>query len=77
MTRHLFAASLATLALTAPVWASVEDRDGDGSYSFNEMLAAYPALTEETFISIDTNGDGAVDEAELATAVETGLLPAG
>ena len=54
----------------------MEDSDGDGMFSFDEMLVAYPTLTEETFITIDTNGDGGIDEEELAAATEAGVLPA-
>ena len=68
----------ATALLTAPVFAAGEmDTDGDGVYSFNEMLAAFPTMTEETFIKIDSNGDGGIDEAELTSAQEAGLVPAG
>ena len=50
------------------------DADGTGNLSLPELQAVYPALTEEGFTAIDANGDGAVDEAELAAAVEAGTL---
>ncbi len=50
------------------------DADGDGMLSITELQATYPTLTEEGFIAIDANADGAVDEAELTAAVEAGTL---
>ncbi|MGR3511643.1 MAG: EF-hand domain-containing protein [Paracoccaceae bacterium] len=62
---------------TAAMAADVADTDGDGVYSMEELMVAYPSLTEELFGTIDGNGDGAVDEAELAAAVDAGVLVAG
>ncbi|MEL7150508.1 MAG: EF-hand domain-containing protein [Pseudomonadota bacterium] len=62
---------------TAALAAEVEDADGDGMYSMEELMVAFPTLTEELFGTIDGNGDGAVDEAELAAAVDAGVLVAG
>jgi hypothetical protein len=53
------------------------DANGDGLVTFDEMLVAYPAMTEESFGAIDLNGDGTADAEELAVARESGLLPAG
>lgn len=68
MLAALFAAP--ALALTV----SDIDTDGDGLVSFVEMAAKYPDLTEETFGEIDTSDDSFVDEAELAAALESGLI---
>lgn len=76
MTRTILGGAFAALIAAAPAFAAVEDSDGDGMFSFDEMLVAYPTLTEETFITIDTNGDGGIDEEELAAATEAGVLPA-
>ena len=57
--------------------AEVEDTDGNGTYSMEELKAAYPDLTEDTFAIVDVNGDGAVDTDELAAAENAGLLKAG
>ena len=62
---------------TAAMAAEVEDTDGDGVYSLEELVVAYPTLTEELFGTIDGNGDGAVDDEELAAAVDAGVLVAG
>lgn len=75
MTRTLTVLTMALgVSATGALAATEMDTDGDGVYSFEEMLAAVPTLTEETFITIDANGDGAVDEAELAAAQESGLI---
>ncbi|NCO86872.1 MAG: hypothetical protein GW886_09635 [Rhodobacterales bacterium] len=50
------------------------DVNGDGFYSFPEMLAVYADMTEEGFRTIDANGDGLIDMEEFAAATEAGLL---
>lgn len=55
---------------------SVEDANGDGVYSKEELIAAFPELSDENFEMIDANGDGQVDTAELESAEEEGWLPA-
>lgn len=67
----------AVLVLTGAAFAALTDvdTDGDGVASFPEMLAIYPTLTEEGFSTIDANGDGVIDEAEMAAAVDGGLIP--
>jgi Ca2+-binding EF-hand superfamily protein len=52
----------------------VSDTDGNGTYSFEELQAAYPDLKEATFKSIDVNADGQVDADELQAARESGTL---
>ena len=74
---NLMIAALLGLGVGTAAMAAVEDTDGNGVYSMEELLVAYPSLTEETFGTIDSNGDGAVDEAELAAAVDAGVLVAG
>lgn len=56
--------------------SALADTDGNGTWSAEELRVAYPDLTEEGFVSIDGNADGAVDQAELAAALADGLLPA-
>ena len=70
------AATILALTVTAVSAEGEIDTDGDGLLSYNELLAAHPELTEETFVSIDTNADGAVDADEMKMASESGLLPA-
>ena len=75
---QLILASLLGLGLAgAATAADVEDADGDGVFSMEELMVAYPTLTEDLFTTIDGNGDGAIDEAELAAAVDAGVLVAG
>lgn len=69
--------ALATLGFTGPALAqdmTVEDANGDGVYSMEELQAAYPDLTEDQFKLIDANADGSVDADELAAAQEAGTL---
>ncbi len=75
---QLILAGLLGLGLAgAATAADVEDADGDGVFSMEELMVAYPTLTEDLFTTIDGNGDGAIDEAELAAAVDAGVLVAG
>ncbi|MFV0336107.1 MAG: EF-hand domain-containing protein [Tropicimonas sp.] len=75
MTKSLLIAGLlAASALTAQAQGMVEDTDGDGVYSMEELKAAYADLTDETFAAMDANGDGGVDADELAAAIEAGLV---
>ncbi|HHI69651.1 MAG TPA: hypothetical protein ENJ91_01515 [Rhodobacteraceae bacterium] len=71
-TATVFALTVTGAAVSAQ---SELDTDGDGMLSFNELLAGFPALTEEQFTQIDTNSDGAVDGDEMKAAQEAGLLP--
>lgn len=52
------------------------DANGDGLMSMGEVQAVFPDVTEEQFSMADTNGDGALDDAEMAAAQESGNLPA-
>lgn len=74
---HWILAGLLGLGVSTAAIAQAEDTDGDGVFSMEELMVAYPSLTEELFGTIDSNGDGAVDEAELAAAVDAGVLVAG
>ncbi|OYX44293.1 MAG: hypothetical protein B7Z02_05940 [Rhodobacterales bacterium 32-67-9] len=70
------ALGLATTGMALAQGLSEMDADGTGNLSLTELQAVYPNLNEEGFTAIDANGDGAVDEAELAAAVEAGTLKA-
>ena len=75
---------LAILALTgaaflggaAQAQTAAIDTDGDGMYSWPELQAAMPDMTEDGFTALDTNGDGMLDAEEIAAAAEAGTLPA-
>ena len=51
------------------------DVNGDGMYSFPEVQAVMPEMTEDTFGVLDTSGDGLLDADEIAVGVEAGVLP--
>ncbi|WP_255449565.1 hypothetical protein [Shimia ponticola] len=69
----------AAIGLTATAYAMTMDEtvdaNGDGVYSLEELQAVLPDLTEDTFIVVDTNEDGLIDEAEFAVASEAGIFP--
>ncbi|MEM9636229.1 hypothetical protein [uncultured Roseobacter sp.] len=52
------------------------DANGDGVLTIDEVQAAYPDITAESFSTMDLNADGALDEAEVQSAQEAGLMPA-
>ena len=68
----LIASPLAAQALTAE-----QDVDGNGTYSMEELQAAFPELSAEAFAQIDANADGEADMAELEAAQKAGLLSEG
>ncbi|MEW2912761.1 EF-hand domain-containing protein [Leisingera sp. JC11] len=69
-------AALAASPLAAMDSITEADTDGNGTYSLEELQAAFPDLTEETFATIDANADGEADLAEVKAAEEAGLLAA-
>lgn len=73
-THVLFLAAVMALTAVQASAATVEDADGNGSYSMEEMAAAYPDMGEETFADIDTDESGEISPEELAAAVESGAL---
>ena len=76
-TAKLIFAGCAMVLATAATAQSVDiDIIGDGMYSYAEVKAFAPDLTECTFAVLDTSGDGLLDATEIAAAVSAGLLPA-
>jgi hypothetical protein len=73
MKRVFLAALIVSVAggLTAQ---DLVDADENGVFSIDEMLAAYPELSEEQFVMIDTDGDEAVSMEEFNAAVDRGIL---
>lgn len=67
-----FAAGLA--ALPALAQEAPQDVDGNGTWSMEELKAAYPELSEETFAAMDTTADGQIDTAEYEAAMGADLL---
>ncbi|GKY86820.1 hypothetical protein [Sinisalibacter aestuarii] len=64
-----------TLLLASTPALFAQDADEDGLVTFDELVAAYPDVTEDTFNAADANGDGTLDADELAAAREAGLIP--
>ncbi|MEE2945605.1 MAG: EF-hand domain-containing protein [Pseudomonadota bacterium] len=72
----LFAALTAMgLATTAIAEVLVEDTDGNGAFSFAELQAVYPELSEEAFVALDADESGELSEDELKLAMEMEKLP--
>ncbi|TYB77534.1 hypothetical protein [Maritimibacter fusiformis] len=64
------------VAGTSPLMAQeMLDANEDGFVSLVELQATYPDVTEADFTEADANGDGLLDEEELAAAREAGLIP--
>ena len=51
------------------------DVNGDGMYSFPELQAAMPEMTEDAFVTLDVSGDGLLDGTEIEAGIQAGLLP--
>lgn len=79
MTRTLkLIAPIAVLSgLAVPGFAQDAEIDinGDGMYSYAELQAVMPEITEDDFTSMDTSGDGLLDADEIASAQASGMLP--
>lgn len=54
--------------------AQVSDTDGNGTFSIEELTAAYPDIDDALFSQIDVDGSGEVDADELQAAIENGLI---
>jgi hypothetical protein len=77
-TMKKFALALATISAFGVVAANAEvvvaDADNNGTYSLEELVVSYPDLTQEVFVTVDANADGAVSPEELAAAVAAGTV---
>lgn len=72
----LFALALAGSAFAMSDNAVAADTDGNGVLTIDEVQAVYPDVSSDGFSAMDTNADGALDEAEVTAAEEAGLMPA-
>ena len=74
----VLAASIALTLGAGAAWAQdmSADTDGDGAFSYEELVAVYPDMTEEAFMAIDTDADGSASAEEMTAAMDAGLLPA-
>lgn len=68
---------LALITFTSAAAAQTADMDvnGDGMYSFPELQAAMPDMSDVTFVTLDVSGDGLLDADEIEAGVAAGLLP--
>lgn len=69
-----FALTFGLAAFAAQAQTAVSDTDGNGTFSIEELTAAYPNMTEALFKQIDVDGNGSVDADELQAARENGIL---
>ncbi len=74
-------AAIAATALCVPAFAMGQsaaeaDANQDGVLSLEEVQAVYPDMTEEQFATVDLNGDGTLEDAEVQAGQEAGLMPA-
>ncbi|MGH1454233.1 MAG: hypothetical protein ACRBBV_13780 [Paracoccaceae bacterium] len=76
MKNTVFAMGVALSLIAVQAMAEVNDTDGNGSYSYEEMAAAYEGMNDELFAEIDSDESGEVSVEELAVAVEAGLIDA-
>ncbi|SFS08339.1 hypothetical protein [Yoonia litorea] len=69
--------SVALILAATPMFAQNADIDinGDGMYSYPELQAFMPEMTEDTFAELDISGDGLLDAEEIAAGVAAGVLP--
>ena len=75
MSRYLLMPAALLLALPALAQSTAIDVNGDGQYSFPEVQAAAPEVSEDNFAALDINGDGLLDAAEIAAGEAAGILP--
>jgi Ca2+-binding EF-hand superfamily protein len=81
MTKTMLATGFA-LTLAVPAMAqegdfAALDANGDGFVTMAEFQAVMPEVSVDAFMQADTNADGALNEDELTTAQEEGILPSG
>ncbi len=78
MTKFTLAfATISALAVgVAQAETMVTDTDGNGLYSMEELILAFPDLTPEVFTAADSDADGALSVDELKAAQTAGTIPA-
>ncbi len=80
MTKIFLTTSAIALITAGSAWAMSEsaaavDANGDGVLTIDEVQAVFPDVTTDTFVTMDLNADGALDEAEITAAEEAGIMP--
>lgn len=81
MTKLTKLALITSAVLAFPAYAMSQsaaeiDANGDGVLTIDEVQAAFPDTTSESFSTMDLNSDGALDDSEVVAAQEAGLMPA-
>ena len=66
--------TLSTFAAPAFAQSTLEDTDGNGSFSYAELAISYPSLTSEAFMAMDTDESGELSPDELSAGLSAGLL---
>jgi hypothetical protein len=69
-----FAAMTALIAAPAFAQSTLDDTDGNGTFSFAELSIGYPDLTEDVFVAMDTDESGEISVDELSAGLSAGLL---
>lgn len=64
----------ALLATPVVAQTALVDADGNGSYSYTEITATHPDVSEDDFAAMDADGNGELDEEELQAARDAGML---
>jgi hypothetical protein len=76
MTRTIFLSStIAVIFAGGLSAATAADANGDGVLTIDEVQAAMPDVTAEDFSTMDLDGSGTLDAAEIEAAQEAGLMP--
>lgn len=68
--------SAAAVPVLAMGQSSTADANGDGMLSVEEVQAAFPDVSTESFMEMDVDADGLLSDEEVAAAQEAGILPA-
>lgn len=68
------ALSFGLVGFAARAQTAVSDTDGNGTFSIEELSAAYPNMNAAQFAQVDVDGNGSVDADELQAARENGVL---
>ncbi|WP_323783170.1 hypothetical protein [Thalassovita sp.] len=74
ITTAVIALTLAAPALAEEIDSSI-DVNGDGFYSYAELAAVYPDLTEQSFAEFDISAEGLLDAKEVAEMKKAGAFP--
>jgi len=74
MMKKIAALTLALALSGFAAQAQVSDTDGNGTFSLEELKAAYPDMDAGLFARIDQDGSGQVDADELQAARENGVI---